>query len=391
MSLQHIRMCSVILFLGFSVLHAEVPSALKLKALALGERGVVGDLAIGEWKVKVGGRDAQVLSERTPKDLGKEGQKWAFIFLPVWDPEFRRMAIRSVATFMNTLPATDSALVVVATANGLECFTPGFTTRPSLWAKALDRAVEELPARFLGKADTALPLPPSPTAEKEEGIEPIQALLASLSARKMDQRADDVSNQRKTIIDKYSIESLPGYAKTVAATLVSLGELSKALAQEPGEKHLVVFSRNEIDDLANPVWARKVSQMSSGGLRTKAADEVIARRDVLNNKLQTEMMMRDVTLARIAFCDRLTQLGLTLHCVGGAGGYTGAFAEASQATGGFQYRFDDDLPTRLSQLLPQWAMRYELEVELPAGASRPVKVLVETTRKNIRLYAPSAQ
>jgi len=389
MFFQQLSAYPLALFLCLGTSSAEGQTNLRIKALPLGDRGVIEDFSPGDWKIKLGGKNVNVVSQRLPKDLGKEGQNWVFVFMPVRDPEMRQLAVQSVATFMVTLPATDSVLVVVRTEKGLECFTPGFTTRPVLWEKALGRVLEELPARLAGNPEPTFSLPAPPTGEKEEGIEPIQQFLAKIAGRKMERSTDDVTSKWSSIVDSYSIDSLGGYAKTIATTMESLERFGEALAKSPGEKHILVFSRNEIDDLANPAWARKVTQMSSGGYTKRGVNEVMAGRDVLNSKLQTEMMIRDVTLARISLSNKLTQLGLTMHSVGGGGAnYFGAFAEAAVATGGYQYRFDTDLVARLSQLLPLWATRYELEVALPSGVSQPTKIQVETTRKNVRMYAP---
>ena len=373
-----VRSCLVAAWLSLGFVAANAQGSLRLKALPLGDRGVVEDLSPSDWKVKVGDRDAKVISQRTPKEVGKDGQNWVFVFMPVRDPEMRRLAVHSVANFVSSLPATDSVLVVARTMKGLESFTPGATTRPSLWAKALDRVLGELPARLEGNSEPTYSLPSSPVGEKEEGMEPIQALLLGLPARKMEFRANDISTGRQSIIENYSADSLGSVSKNVCATLSSLEGLCEAIAKLSGEKQIVVISRGEIDDLASPVWANSVSSFSM--------------RDTLNSRLQAEMMIRDITLARMSLSAKLNQLGLTIHSIGGRGAnYGGAFGEAASNSGGFQYRFESSLVARFSQLLPLWATRYELELALPAGISHPAKIDIETTRKNIRLFVPSVR
>ncbi|MDP2875881.1 MAG: hypothetical protein Q8O00_06830 [Holophaga sp.] len=383
---------STTLLIGLSAATATAQSTMRIKALALGEKGVVEDIKPKDWSIKIGGKVTSVVSQRLPAELGKEGQKWAFVFLPVRDPETRKIAVQSVATFMSTLPATDSALIVIRNSNGLDCLTPGFTTRPSLWKNALGRVIKELPSRLDGNPSLAFTLPTSPEIEKEEDIEPIQAFLRELSTEKVDRRADDVTSKLTSIVDSYSIESLGGYAKTISRTLESIEQMAETISKVQGEKHFIVFSKCEIDDLSNPAWGRKVTQMSSGGLKAMETNEVMASRDVLNSKLQTEMMIRDVTLARISLSAKFAQLGLTLHSVGNPGAsFAGAFGEAAQASGGFQFRFDSNFVTRFCQLLPLWATRYELEVALPPEPGSPIKIVVETSRKKVQTYAPSAR
>ena len=369
---------------------AEGPDGLRLKVLPLDAKGVVGDLQPADWKVQIAGKDAVVLAQRTPDQMSKEGQKWIFVLLPIRDQDFRQLMLHAIATFMATLPPSDAVLVVLKSPKGMECLTPGFTSRPSLWAKALDAAVTGLHGGLKGDSEAAFSLPVSPMGEPKEDMTAIHAFLKALPGKQMEKRSEDQISRRKSVIDSYGVDSLGSLTKMVTGVLGSVEKMAGLLAQVPGEKHLIILSRNEIDDLANPVWGQKVARMSAGGTGPLARNEVMAGRDVMNTRLQTELMIRDVSLARAALRDTIAGLGLTVHSVGGSGlNYTGAFEDVAVATGGHAFRMENDLPGRLTSNLNVWTARYELEVVLPKGTYRPAKVSVETTRKGLKLFAPT--
>jgi len=373
--------------LSLALAAADGPGSLAIRALPLGDRGVVPGIQAGAWKVKVGGKAAPVVGMRTPEQMGQARQKWAFILMPLRDPEARRVSLQAVATFMTTLPATDSVLLVMRTADGLVPLTPGFTTRPSLWAAGLDRAAKELQARLKGNPEPAFTLPPSPASEPEEQMHPVQAFLAKLPGMDLARGADDTMNARRSLAEVYAVEDMAGHAKTVVSTMGGLEKLVDAVAKEPGEKHLVIFSRNEVDDLANPYWGNKAGRIP---VKDPVRGALMPGRDIMNTQLTTEMMIRDVTLATRALKERIAATGLTLHAVGGTGeGFGGAYAEVATATGGFRYNLTPDLPARMGQLLPLWAACYELKVDLPAGVALPAEVSVEAPAGGVKLFAPT--
>lgn len=160
--------------------------------------------------------------------------------------------------------------------------------------------------------------------------------------------------------------------------MASVGSVLDAVGALPGEKQVVVFSRCDLDDLSNPVWAQTVPRMSAGG--------------TLNRKLQTEMMIRDVTLARVALKKTTARQGLTVHSVGGNGeSYTGGFGEVALDSGGSNFRMENELPNRLAQNLNLWATRYDLTIAMPLDTARPSRIQVDTNRKGLKLFAPTLQ
>ncbi len=223
-------------------------------------------------------------------------------------------------------------------------------------------------------------------------MEPVNAFLAGGLGKAMAREAQDNTSRRKSLIGEYGPEEMGSMTKVVTSAMEELETMARTLAKAAPGSQVVVYSRNEIDDLASPVWAQKVAQMSAGGMMAAGRNEIMGGRDVMNRRLQAEMMIRDVTLARSAVKNTFAGLGLTLHSVGGVGeSYTGPFGEAATATGGNTFRMENELPARLSQALNLWATRYELKVNVPAGAPRPAPIKVETGRKDLKLFSPTLQ
>lgn len=379
-------------------LAAADPGVVQVKVLAMNEKGVVGDLGAQDWKLKIDGKDAKVLSQRSPADVAKEGQKWAFVLLPMRGSDIRSLSFQAIAEFMKDLPASDSVLLVMRSTKGLECLTPGFTTRPSLWAAALKRANQDLPTRLAGNAEPTFVLPPSPANEAAEGMEPVLAFLKELAAAPPKRTADEVAGRAKSIMEDYPTNELGGVTKMAKEALLSLENLGEVIAKVGGEKNLVVFSRNEVDDLANPVWSRSVSSMAGGGLRDQGmrggkplglgTDPSVE----YNPKVHTELMIKEMVLALESLKAKYATLGMSLHSVGGAGAaYGGALSATAMNTGGFSFRFGTTLVPQFAQLLPLWASRYELNVILPAGQARPASVDVSTARKGLNLFWPKVR
>jgi len=368
--------CAAILLSGPTLLATD-SELIHLKVLALQANGAIsGDLAAKDWTLEVGGKTAQVVAQRNPQELSAAPQKWVLVFLPVRTPEARKLMLLASAAFLRTLPPSDSALIVMRAEKGLECLTPGFTVSPALWAKALDRLVQELPGGLRGEDQPTFILPESPVGEVAGDMKPIEAFLAKLAALELKRDKED-GGSRRNLLDDYPVEQLGSYTHTVTEALAALVNLGEVIARVSGEKQLLVISRNEIDDLASPVWSRPMKDRS---------DPTAPK---MNPKLQVGLMRQDVTLARESLKNRFTGLGLTLHSVAGTGiEYGGALGEAATCTGGRSFRFDPDLEARLPQVLSSWAMRYDLSVQIPVGIKKPAKVDLKTTRKDVRLFAP---
>ena len=379
-------------------LAAADPAVLRIKVLAMNEKGVVGDLGPNDWKLKLGGKDAKVVSQRNPADTSKDGQKWAFVLLPIRGADYKATALQAIAEFMKDLPTSDSVLLVMRTPKGLECLTPGFTLRPSLWAAALKRAAQELPTRLVGNPEPGFTLVPSPTGEAGEGIEPVLAFLKDLAANPPKRTADEVGSRARSIMDDYPTNELGGVTNMAKSALHSLESFGDVVSKVGGEVHLVVFSRNEVDDLANPVWSREVSRMEGGGLKdqgTRAGKPLGLGTDPsreYNPRVHTSIMIQEMTLALEALKKKYATLGLSLHSVGGAGAvYGGALAATATHTGGFSFRFGTNLSAQFTQFLPLWASRYELTVSAPTGLNQPAPVELGTTRAGLNLYWPKAR
>lgn len=357
----------------------QEPPPCKIKALVLQADGAVAEnIPPQAWTLKVDGKSVAVQSVTPPSEVTKRPVKWVFVLMPVRDPRFRKLTLRSIATFMKTLPPSDSVLLVVQDGKGLQSLTPGFTQRPSLWVKALERAMTDFQAG-LHQNVTAFSVPVSPTQEPQEDRNPLLAFLEKIEKSELSRQLADTRSSRNFKEDYVDLpngmarvtgsryERLRGWTRTAVETLKSLDTLAQALGREPGEKQVVLFSRNELDDLGSPLWTRNQLEL-----------------DVSN-------MSSTTRLALLRTSNSFTGAGLTLHLISGSGlGYAGALGETAHATGGFAAFFQPTLPERLVSTLETWVNRYELSFQLPAGLNRPAKIEVEIAGKNLRLFAPTA-
>ena len=360
----------------------------QIKVLALQPNGSLAEgLTPQDWRIKAGGDPAKVLSQRPPSVMGQLPAQWVLVLLPVQGAEVRKLALLSIAHFLETLPVSDRVLILHRGEHGLQSLTPGFTARPSLWAAALDQALLDFHASLRGTAEDTFVLPASPTGEPQEAMTPIQTFIRKLQPMDLPKRADD-GKSRRDILEDYSPQELGGVTPTVTHTLDALVALAEALKAVPGEKQVVVFSRNEIDDLGSPLWSNAIAKSGLLGTRRHVAGAFTSNREN-NDLLQVQFMVSEVSLARERVKTAFARNGITLHNVSGGGpAYEGALGEAVQATGGYNFHFTGDLSQRLPQVLGAWLQCYELTLETPKG-DHPVRLEVETTRKDLKLLAPT--
>lgn len=395
--------CLTTLLVAASPLPAGEP--MHLRALAFKTDGsLVADLKASDWKASVGGADVRIVGMAGPAEVSKAPISWAFVLLPIQNPDLRKLTLVSIARFMETLPASDRVMVAAWSPKGLVALTPGFTTRPSLWAAALGKLVDDLHEKLEGNPAGPFSLPPNPAGEAEETTEPVRA-FAEKAERQAFPRLPGDARSHRTILDDYQPSTLGGWSKTVQDALVNLESLAVALQGLPGEKQVIVFSRNEIDDLSHPIWARTAARSGSmGSKRSNAAQGVFGGSvdpsklmgtggGVLGSEdyplLQAQLMISEVKLARLKVQDAFAREGLVLHNVASQStGYDGALGEAVFASGGHTFRFTNDLPKALIAGLGLWTQCYRLDAEAPAGLEHPAKVSVSTSRKDVKIIAP---
>lgn len=356
----------------------QEPAPCKIKALLLQPNGAAAEnLPPQEWKLKLDGKSIALQNVTPPSEVAKRPIKWALVLMPVRDPRFRELTLLSIATFMRTLSPSDSVLLVMQDEKGLQSLTPGFTRRPSLWAHALERAMTDFQAG-LHQNVTSFTMPVSPAQEPEEDKKPILAFLEKLEKTKLNRQLADTRSSRSFKEDYIDVpdtmvrvtgsryERLRGWTRTAVETLKSLDTFAQALGREPGEKQVVIFSRNELDDLGSPLWTRDQLELDVSNMRSTTS------------------------LALLRTSNSFAGAGLTLHLISGSGlGYAGALGETAHATGGFTAFFQQTLPERLASTLETWVNRYELSFLVPAGVNRPTRIEVEVSAKNLRVFAPA--
>lgn len=391
---MHSRKSGFCLAILSALLASAQPSGsaepLRIRALAFNSDGTLATgIPAGAWSAVLAGKEAKVLSVAGPAETSKAPLNWAVVFLPIQNPSLRKLSLISTARFLETLPAGDRVLVAAWGSRGLGCLTPGFTTRPSLWAAALDSLIGNLPAKLTGDPHQGFPLPPSPQHEGVESMAPVQAFLRKVEGTPFDRCADDLRSGRN-VFEDYLPQQLPGIADAVTGAFGTLERFAAELAGVPGEKEVVVFSRNENDDLASPVWAEAMAGSGVDGIggRTLRGHGRYSYSDLI---LVTNMHT-DVSLARLRVMNAFAQPGITLHNVtGSSGSYEGALGEAVQVSGGHSFHFSPDLVQTLPIGLGLWTEPYLLTVDPPQGLRHPFKVRVSVHGKGLKVIGPTQQ
>lgn len=380
---------AAILFPVSLMLGAADTEMLHMKVVAVGatDGATVSNLSLTEWKTRVAGKEIAPVSQRGPMEISNAPHSWVLVFLPMESPSVRKLALSSALGFMKGLPAGDRVMVVVRNAKGLECLTPGFTTRPTLWSQALRTLETELPAELLGNSDAAFVIPAQASSEAVEGRESLTEVEKEFSSLELKRQPKD--GVHHFVFERYPASSLAGYTEAVKKVFRSLETLGGALAQVPGEKQVIIWSRCAVDHLADPQWDGLTEQPNWGPSGQTPARSV---EKIQDDSLQIHLMRKEVKEAQEHLKAAFTRMGLTLHSVGGADGeYSGAFADAAITSGGQNFRFDASLPAKLNAVLSSWAARYELLIPVPAGQERPQKVEISTQRPGVRIIAPKLQ
>lgn len=354
---------------------------LKVVAVRSDNGATVEDLTPRDWSIKVDGKEQVLTSQRGPAEISNQAQSWVLVFLPIESPQMRKLALGSALTLMQSLPQGDRVLVVTRNAKGLECLTPGFTALPSHWAKAIRALMNDLPAGLLGNSSEPFVLPEAAAAEPLEGKEGLTALEKELAAAELRRFPQDLG-YRPSLHDQYPATSLGGFTESVKRVFNSMELMGDVISRVPGEKQMVIWSRCEVDDLANPQWQQIRNKIPA--MNSRLAEN--------NPALQIDLMMKDIKVSREHLKNRFARLGLTVHSVGGTSlNYSGAFSETAIASGGQNFRFEATLPGRLSAVMGSWAAHYELTVSVPSTKEHPHEIALSANRDGVRVIGPILQ
>ena len=381
--------CCFGMILGMSLLAGQ-PSQPRNQAwvLALDGRGaMVGDLKAEEFRVKVAGKPRTLVQVKTPAQTADAAQSWVLVFEPIRDTNMRGAAFLAAADFLTKVPGGDRVFIVARGKDSLESLMPGFSLRRGLWAEALAKVPAMLPEALVGSSKNTVQgagfqASFADATDGAAGQEALTALLAKFRSGAPGWASGTMDQRNVNVLDRLNFDNptfVTGLLATVGREGTVLGSLLDQLAQVPGQKHVVVFSRCEADDLTHPNVKRAMSQnfkREKGDLGGPAESAALATRDM--TLLQAELKAKAVAS------------GVTVYSVAGAGqnvmGHVGTIASA---TGGFCFPLSSGVEAQFGQGIQIFGSRYLVQWAEEGTASGPASLEITTTRKDVKVLVQS--
>ncbi len=365
--------------------------------LVLDSKGnVVPDLKANEFQVKVAGADCPVVKLQNPGETGTMAQSWILVFEPIRDMRFRAQAFAAASDFLSQLPEGDRALVIVRSPAEFQSLMPGLTAKRADWAQAMRQVPDLVPEKLMGSPDPAIKgkgFDPAYTAASD-GVPGQNAILVVMKAFQAD-KADKGTLSKGTMeqrgmgaIQRLNFADPTGVStqvKAIGMDVKGLEAIMQALASIPGQKHMIVFSRNEMDDMTNPAIKR------SGGddIRNPTRDVMgggnigSAYQAETASKASGEMIVYQSSLKAKALAS-----GVTLYSVAGQGqDFKGNVGFIAAATGGFGFTFGPNMGIQFAQGIQAFGSRYLLDWSESGDAKSGASLSITTTRKGLKVIA----
>ncbi len=377
------------LTLGISLLAAPpVVTRTQAWVLALDGKGaLVGDLKPSEIQVKVDGKVRPVLQFKTPAQTADAAQSWVLVFEPIRDTNMRALAFVAAADFLSKVPDGDRVFIVARGKDSLESLMPGFSLRRGLWAEALAKVPDMLPEGLVGspketlqgagfKADFA------DTSDGPKGQDAVNALLGRFKSGAPGWAKGTVDVRGVNVLDRLNFNN-PAFISGTVATInregKALGSIFDLVAPVQGQKHVVVFSRCESDDMAHPSVKRAMSQKFTREKGDSGGPAEAAR-----------LANADMVILQTALKEKAVAAGVTLYSVAGPGqNVVGNIGIISPFTGGMAFPLTAGVDLQFGQGIQVFGSRYFVqwtEDGPPAGIN---SLDISTTRKDIKLMVQS--
>ncbi len=358
--------------------------------LVLDARGsVVGDLKAEEFRVKVAGKARTLTQVKTPAQTADAPQSWVLVFEPIRDMNYRAAAFLAAADFLTKVPEGDRVLIVARGKDSLESLMPGFSARRGLWAEAMGKIPELVPESLVGSPKETLQgmgfqATFSDASDGAPGQDALNALLGRFKAGAPGWAKGTNDLKGVKVLDRLNFDN-PMFVRGVIGTITkesnALGSILDLVAPVPGQKHVVVFSRCEADDMAHPEINRamakkfKRSPDDNGGPAESAA-----------------FAHRDMTLLQAGLKAKAVADGVTLYSVAGSGqnvtGHIGTFAPD---TGGFVFALSTGIELHFGQAIQVFGSRYLVQWTEDALPSGSAALEISTTRKDVKVIAQNAR
>jgi len=377
------------LILGMSLLAGQ-PSQPRTQAWVLGLDGrgsLVGDLKPEEFRVKVDGKPRSPIQVKTPAQTAEVAQSWVLVFEPIRDTNMRATAFVAAADFLTKVPDGDRVFIVARGKDSLESLMPGFSLRRGLWAEALAKVPDLLPEGLVGMSKETLQGAGfqggfTDSADGAPGQEALTALLARFRSGASGWAKGTIDQRGVNVLDRLNLNNsgfVTGMRATVARESKVLGGMLDQLAPVQGQKHLVVFSRCEADDLSHPNVKRAMSQSFK------------REKDDLGGPAEAaSLATRDMTLLQAELKAKAISAGVTLYSVAGAGqNVMGHIGSIAPATGGFAFSLSAGVEAQFGQGIQVFGSRYLVQWSEEGSAAGPGSLEITTTRKDVKVMAQS--
>ncbi|MCX6547081.1 MAG: hypothetical protein NTW40_03420 [Acidobacteria bacterium] len=362
----------------------------QLWLLALDARGgPIGDLRPDELELKVGGKVRPVTDLQTPDQLATATQSWILVFEPIRDTSYRAIAFTAAADFLTKVPEGDQVFLVARGRDSLESLLPGLSLDRAAWAKALERVPAMLPESLTGLPTGKLegqgfqPLSKL-AAPQAGGQEALNALLARFKTGATTWAGGTTDQKGRSAQDRLNLldaTMVSGFVQAVGREMKTLESLLDSLAPVPGQKHMIVFSRCESDDLNHP--SLKVAMNQNWSKQRVKGD--------LGGPGETATLaVRDITIQQLQLKAKSVKAGVMIYSVAGSSpNVTGNMGPLAPDTGGFCFPLRAELESQLGQAMQVFGSRHLLRWA-PAGSASPTApVELSVKRKGVRVIAPT--
>jgi hypothetical protein len=379
------------LILGVGLVAGQ-PSQPRTQAwvLALDSRGaVVGDLKPEEIQVKVDGKPRPVIEVKTPAQTADAAQSWVMVFEPIRDTSHRALAFLAAADFLTKVPEGDRVLIVARGKDSLKSLMPGFSVRRGLWAEALAKVPDMLPESLVGSPPETLQgegfqASFTDTSDGPAGQEAVAALLTRFRNGASGWAGGRIDMKGVRVIDRLDFNDygfVMGFVAAIERESRAMESVFDVVAPVPGQKHVVVFSRCESDDMCHPSVTQAMNKKFkrvTGDMGGPAEIAALAFRDM--SILQSKMKAR-------AVAD-----GLTVFSVAGSGqnilGHVGSIATG---TGGFAFPLASPIDTTFGQSIQVFGFRYLVQWTEGGTSSAPAPLDISTSRPGVRLLVQATR
>ncbi len=384
------RWCLGLTFGAALVAGQPAPVRTQAWVLALDSRGgMVGDLNPEELQVRVDGKARPTVQVKTPAQTAEAFQSWVLVFEPIRDTNTRARAFLAAADFLTKVPEGDRVLIVARGQDSLETLMPGFSARRGLWAQALAKVPDMLPESLVGSPKETLQgegfqASFTDATDGPRGQEALTALLVRFRSGAPGWAKGTIDQRGINVLERLNFNS-PGLIFGMLATITkeshALGSLFDAMALVQGQKHVVVFSRCEADDMSHPSVKRAMSQQFK------------REKDDAGGPAETATRATgDMTLLQADLKAKAVAAGVTLFSVAGPGqNIVGHIGTIASATGGFAFPLADGVETTFGQSIQVFGSRYLVQWAEDGILSKTASLDVSTTRKGVKLLVQSTR